>query len=544
MYKVLLVDDEADVRVGVRQEIDWESLGLAVVDTAENGFEAAEAVDRLLPDIVITDINMPFMNGLELAEWIKERYPATKIIILTGYDEFEYAQKAVKLHIDEYILKPFSTQELVEVMVKVKERMAEEARQKEDVEALREHYRKSLPVLREQFLVSIVDGKEAGKEIAPRCALYGLDFQGRAFIVSLIGMDRTEGLSEHSFQENEELKLFAILNIANEIVRKYDRGHVFLRRDHVAYLAVCPEEGLEEALRRTLSVAEEIRDCVERFTRLSVTVGVGTAHRRVEDMKISCEGAEHALDYRLLLGSGRVICIGDLEQPRSAKVSFDDMKLRAFVRCLKVGSAQEMNEMLDGLFAELAEADISLIDCQVCLLELITSLFSSAKDLNLNLDELLDMNASLNSFAGIPKFNHLQEAKQWVTEACAKIMAGIASRRQDTCSSLVEEAKDYVARHYNDSGISLQSLCKHLHISQGYFSTVFKREVRMTFVNYLLHVRMEEAKTLLRTTDLRTFEIAERVGYPEPNYFSFCFKKSVGVSPKEYRNQGNETTSA
>lgn len=130
MYKLILAEDEEDVREGIIAQIDWGSYGFEVVDQAENGREAAESIDRLLPDVVVTDIQMPFMNGLQLSEWIRSRHPNTKIIILTGYDEFEYAQKAIKLQIDEYILKPFSSQELIDTLLKVRKTIEAEIAEK------------------------------------------------------------------------------------------------------------------------------------------------------------------------------------------------------------------------------------------------------------------------------------------------------------------------------------------------------------------------------------------------------------------------------
>jgi len=146
MYKLILAEDEEDVREGIIGQINWERYGFEIVEQAENGREAADAIDRLLPDVVVTDIQMPFMNGLQLAEWIRKYHPNTKIIILTGYDEFEYAQKAIKLQIDEYILKPFSSQELIDVLLKVRGTIEAEIAEKENIYVLSEHYRKSLPV--------------------------------------------------------------------------------------------------------------------------------------------------------------------------------------------------------------------------------------------------------------------------------------------------------------------------------------------------------------------------------------------------------------
>lgn len=189
MYKLILAEDEEDVREGIIAQIDWEQYGFEVVEQAENGREAAEAVDRHMPDVVVTDIQMPFMNGLQLAEWIRSRHPNTKIIILTGFDEFEYAQKAIKLQIDEYILKPFSSQELIDVLLKVRTAIEAEIAEKENIYVLSEHYRKSLPVLREQFLSSLVSRRLPLQEISDKSSEYSIDLAGRQFQASVISID-------------------------------------------------------------------------------------------------------------------------------------------------------------------------------------------------------------------------------------------------------------------------------------------------------------------------------------------------------------------
>ncbi|UJF32743.1 response regulator [Paenibacillus hexagrammi] len=189
MYRLILVDDEEDVREGVVREVDWTSIGFEVVDKAENGREALELVERLQPDVVVTDIQMPFMNGLQFAEIVRERFPTIKIIILTGHDEFEYAQRAIKLHIDEYVLKPFSAQEIVNALLKVKTQIDEEVAHREDVQLLKEHYRKSMPVLRENFLNALMSRKLPLEEIRERATNYGIDLEGGCFVAAIISID-------------------------------------------------------------------------------------------------------------------------------------------------------------------------------------------------------------------------------------------------------------------------------------------------------------------------------------------------------------------
>ncbi len=195
MYKLLLVDDEVDVREGLLSEIDWEKHGFAVEGTAENGREAMELIDRLSPDVVLTDISMPFMDGLALSDWIRREHPAVRIVLLSGYDEFEYAQRAIKLDIDEYILKPFDAEQIVQVLNKVKDRLDVEIARRKDMELLRKHYLTSLPVLRETFLISLLSRKLPISQIVEKARGYELDLKGKQYVVSAVSLEQDPELA-------------------------------------------------------------------------------------------------------------------------------------------------------------------------------------------------------------------------------------------------------------------------------------------------------------------------------------------------------------
>ncbi|SEC47467.1 response regulator [Paenibacillus sp. GP183] len=537
MYKLMLVDDEEDVREGVFQEIDWEACGFEVIEKAENGQEALELMEKQIPDIVVTDIQMPFMNGLEMSELIREKYPMTKIIILTGHDEFEYAQKAVKLHIDEYVLKPFSSQELMHAILKVKDRMDAETAEKENMHILREHYRDSLPVMREAFLASLLTRKLSLKEITEKSEHFSIKLDGNGYAVSVISMDHmSENNNETSFKTSvdQELKLFAVFNIAEEIAQRHGAGIVFMHFDQVILLSVSEEREGYLPMARTLAVLEEIRQSIEKFLKFSVTIGVSSVTSAITDCLYAYKDAISALDYRFIHGNNRIICIDDVEKRVAEKLRFDEDKEHALIRCLKVGSVTEVKELVEDLFQGIADTPVSYQDYQVYLLEILISLLKAAKQSDIDMDHLFG--ADFTVFTEINKFNNIQEAKSWIVGICAKIMDVITRDRQYTYKNLVDMAKEYTQQHYHESDISINKLCNHLHISAGYFSSIFKKETKMTFVNYLMQIRMDAAKELLRSTDLKAFEVAEKVGYSDPNYFSFSFRKQVGISPKEYRN--------
>ncbi|NQX49873.1 response regulator [Paenibacillus tritici] len=544
MYKLILAEDEEDVREGIIAQIDWEEYGFEVVEQAENGREAADAIDRLLPDVVVTDIQMPFMNGLQLAEWVRSRHPNTKIIILTGYDEFEYAQKAIKLQIDEYILKPFSSRELIDVLLKVRAQIETEIAEKENVFVLSEHYRKSLPLLREQFLSSLISRRLRSAEIAEKSAEYGINLTGELFQSSVISIDyirpeRTPGVQEVrpvSLRDtgDRNLQLFAVLNIAEEICQKHEFGKVFIHRDDVVLLSVSQSPEESDITGRTFAILEEICQNVQRFLKLTVTAGAGTVCKAPSMLFNSFGDALQALDYRLILGNNRVIWIEDVESRSSQMPAYDELAQQSLIRTIKLGTAQELREVVDELFGGLDTAQVSTQDYQIFLLEIITSILRVAKESGSETNDFIG--PGLTSLSDMNKFNNMGEARQWIITVCSRLMNTIASERQSSYKQLIDQAKEYIRSHYEESDMSIGRVCQHLHISTGYFSSIFKKEMKMTFVSYLLQIRLEAAKELLRSTELKAFEIAERIGFADPNYFSFCFRKKYGQSPKEYKN--------
>ncbi len=538
MYTVLVAEDEFEVREAIVSGTDWAGLGFRVTDSAENGQEAWELFAKGAPDLLLTDIRMPFMDGLQLAERVKRQYPGTRVVILSGYDEFEYAQRALKLSVDEYVLKPFSSGDLANVLAKVRTVLDEEAAEKRDVEQLREHYRRSLPVLRENFLATLMMRPLKRKELEEKSALYDIRLTGVSFQVAVVSLDaagpREQGQTPSTISEDQELLLFASLNIAEEIAAARNLGRVFLHQGQVVLLTIAQEDDTHAVSSATMAAAEEIRQAIERYLKQTVTIGIGVVIPEPAGLSYSYKDAVLALDYRVILGGNRVISIADVEQRHVEKVRFDELKEQSLVRCLKTGTAEELKEIVEGLFQGLAEAPVSVKEYQLYLMEIVTAVLRAAKDADADLDDLFGEHMA--TLAELYRFRTLAEAKAWLLGICTRLMGSIAVVRQSALHNLVEEAVAYTRANYGDSELSINKVCGRLHISAGYFSSIFKKETKLTFVAYLLHIRMEAAKELLRTTDLRALEIAEKVGYAEPNYFSFSFKKHVGMSPKEYRS--------
>ena len=230
LYRIILVDDEEEVRKSIIRKIDWQSVGFTVVGDAENGEDALEKIENLEPDVVLTDIRMPYMDGLTLAEKIRQKYPSMKIVIFSGYDDFEYAKRAIKLNVTEYILKPVNVEELTAILKKIQASLDEEIEQKRDVSLLRENYKRSLPILREQFLKDLVSRQMDEMTVAERLEQYDIPLAGAKKWISIAVKAELSAVSGEvilPLHEERDLIPISVMQILEENLKNYCRFSLF-----------------------------------------------------------------------------------------------------------------------------------------------------------------------------------------------------------------------------------------------------------------------------------------------------------------------------
>ena len=523
LYRVLLVDDEEDIRVGISRKMDWERLGFTLVGEAENGQEALELAETLKPDVVLTDIKMPFMDGLELCRILTDRLPAAKFVVFSGFDDFELAKQAISMHVSEYILKPINAAELSAVLQKLHRQLDDQRAERRDMERLRLRYEESLPVLRELYFTHLLDGSIRPDQVAERAERYDIDLRGTAWVAALVHMDgagdRGELLSlsvRQLFEENLETEGCC--------------SKAFLYNDSVALLTSF-EGGFSiydfiDAVNRVCKLAKSYLD-------LTLTVGVGLPCATPGDLSLSAAGAVGALEYRVLVGSGRAIYIGDLEPETFARLSFDENDERELTAAVKLGDEEAVRGAVNALTDKLQAAARPLSQCQFFFLELLTCLLKLTRGAGLELEAVFG--AGFTGALQATDFSSAQELGRWCLDRCLRIQECIGRQRTDSTSRTVERAKRFIQEHYAQCDLSVERLCEHLHLSPAYFSTLFKRETGMSFTGYVTEVRMERAAALLRGTEEKTYLIAEQTGYSDANYFSYVFKKHFGVSPSRFR---------
>ena len=523
LYRVLLVDDEEDIREGISRKMDWLGLGFSLVGEAANGQDALELAESLRPDVILTDIKMPFMDGLELCRILTDRLPAARFVVFSGFDAFEYAKQAIQMNVVEYILKPINADELSAVLRRLKNQLDRERAERRNVELLRSRYTENLPVLRELFYANLLDGHiEPGTE-RERAARLDIDLQGEEWAVGLayIGSDRRDALSTLSVQKLLEESLTA------------DRCKLSLYNDWVAVIVSLTESFTIYDLIRVL---DRVCTLAASYLGLTLTVGVGAPCKELSGMARSAAEARTALEYRSMVGRGQVIYIGDLEPDGGQVLTFEEADERTLTAAVRLGSEQEVRDAAAALAGKIREANPSAGQYNLFLMELVTHLMKMTRRSGVGVEEVFGTGFSLPiQDSALPS---LEELEDWCAERYLRLRTLIRRRQTDSAGQTVETAKEYIRQHYAESDLSVEKLCAYLHLSSTYFSTLFKRETGTSFTAYVTTVRMEAAAEAIRGTEEKTYLIAQRCGYEDPNYFSYVFKRHFGVTPTKYRSEG------
>ncbi|MEG1777975.1 MAG: response regulator, partial [Angelakisella sp.] len=314
LYRIMLVDDEEEVRTGIINKIDWEAAGFEVVGDAENGEEGLEKLELLDPDVVLTDIRMPYMDGLTMSERIRQIHPSVKIVIFSGYDDFEYAKQAIKLNIIEYILKPVNVEELTAILGRIKKTLDDEIEQRRNVRSLRESFVKNLPILKDHFLQNLVHGQVESNRIPLLLKEYHItraDAKEWVVAQAIINTPQPpEGAPELSLHHEAELIPISVKQLIDEKLGVYCRFNTFR-----SALGICIVAALDEgkSIESFVSVLDDIcREC-KRILEVPVTIGIGQCCPSLSLLEKSYHESRDALGYRTMMGDGRVIYIKDVE---------------------------------------------------------------------------------------------------------------------------------------------------------------------------------------------------------------------------------------
>lgn len=533
MYRIVIVDDEIEVREGIIESIEWERHGFECIGDYRNGSEALEAISELRPDLVLSDICMPFMDGIELTRQIQLNYPYIKVIILTGHDEFDYAQKALRLKVHDFIVKPITANELRNLLDKVKLEMDKEAENRENFSLLKMQLHQSLPLLRERFLEQLVGGTLRDFRLQERFEYFSLPWIAPPYLVVAIDIDDFDDIKKEKWQNDPELFRSAAFNIVQEVMEGKE-AVVFRTREErmIVIFSGEAEEGTYEA---ALNASEVIRFCMEKYLKFTVTVGVGTLCSTLHDLPLSYNGAISALDYRFLYGKNKVISILDMEGANKPIQQLDIEWNRRFATLIKTGTQGEAQVLIGQLISNLKASLMPMGACYFQIQSIIIAVMNTIHEFAGN--DAVHFKGNEIVLQDINRFQTLDEIELWLLTICKEAILYMSEQRNDLTKMQVLSVVDYIERHYSNENLTVDELCRHVHLSKSYFSAVFKQNKEQTIMEYVTRVRIDKAKDLLQQTPMKSYEVAAKVGYSDPQYFSVLFKKHTGTTPTEYREK-------
>jgi len=532
-YSVILVDDEEEVRQAIIKKLDWNAAGFEVIGYAENGEEALEMAENLRPDVVMTDIHMPFMDGLTMCRKLKEIAKNTKIIIFSGYDEFEYAREAIKLEVEEYILKPIDAVKLKEIFERIKKSLDEEIEEKRNLESLKKYYYESLPIMKEQFMGNLLEGNLEENKIEELRNLYDNDFNAPFYVVTVL---RSEALNKETSNTSSEEVMYSQLlpvslrQIVDENLENSFTHRSFIYLDWVVVIAMFERE---DEISKVLNQMNQICKITARVLNVNTSAGIGRISDSLMGLSHSYASAKSAFEYRILLEPNQAIYIQDIEPKSEERISIDENEIQNIMKEIKVGTKEELQKSINNLLIKVKYSKISMSQLQLSLMEIFVEIIRLGRVYEVDIEQVTG--PDFNLYQDISKFDTLEAIGNWLLDTCMQVRKLIRRERTDTAKLITDKALQYIAENYSNQELAVDTICQTLNVSPTYFSTIFKRETGMGFVNYLTKVRMEQALRLLNTTTEKAYAIAGQVGYAEPNYFSYVFKKEYGVSPSKYR---------
>lgn len=532
MYSIIIVEDEVDVRKAIIDIVEWDKLGFRLVGETGNGQEALTLIEEDSPDVIITDIKMPFMGGITLAERVREINPVTKIVFLTGFDDFGYAISAIKLNVIDYLLKPISAQKLTETLISIKEKLDEERQEIRDMERLKEGYNENLDLRKTSFLISMITDEAPAEEdntFSLQMAYeYGLRLLGERFLLFVLSFDSPSLTDAAVPVDDIEFLKFSVTCSLCTIAEKYLDGEIFIYGSVIVGILSDSAKNLEAY---SDILINEIHQSIPHFYGFTATIGVSNPYSDISQTRNAFLAARGAINYRMVLGDGKIIYLSDVEKGQSYVPVFSDTRDTQLRSIIKAGSKDELTAFVDEIFAEMKERTASQESYRICLIEMYGAVLRTLKNVSGSIKGLAGDLAFREDIFG----QHHDKQRSWLEGVCHEAMDHIRKQQKTSAGVFVEKGYDYMKKNYAYPDISLKTVSGFLHISASYFSSIFKKETGQSFTDALIEIRMEAARELLLTTGLKIFEIAERAGYSDQHYFSYCFKKYFGKSPGDMR---------
>jgi two-component system response regulator YesN len=537
MDKLIIVDDEYSTRNGLKVCMEWEKYGIQVVGEADNGRKGLELAELIQPDIVITDVKMPIMDGIEMAKQLKARNRDVKIVFVSGYDDIEYLKNAMKMDAIDYILKPVNLAELSDVIVKIMTMSQKEKSQKDLLYRMNAKLHQSMPLLREKFLIQLIrDSHWDRSALEKRVEFLDLELPYQSLYCSLIiSIDNPRTVFESISEKETELISFSILNICQELIDVSLTGYVIehVRGEFVLIIALPANDGVEAIYPVVTELKSSLSGFLRRFITISMTIGIGSVVERLSELSESYVMALEAIEQKLYLGKDQIITFDMMASNKSIDFRSINEKVEALLSLLKTANTGIIFRHVDELFEDLvSNRGFNHKDCQRICMQVLLNIAQFLSEFGIRSDLLSQQESEV--WEHISKIETLDDMSRGLKSYIAVVCASVEERKEKKTSEVVQDIILIVEEGYS-SNLMIADIASKVYLSQTYICLLFKQETGMTINEYITKVRMEKSKELLTKTNVKLADICFSIGYTEPSYFSKQFRKYAGMNPSEYR---------
>lgn len=534
MYKIILVEDEAIIRRGIKRGVKWEEQGFEIAAEAEDAEEALRLLQEMPVDVVLTDVKMPGMNGVELSRKVKEQYPQTEIVILSGFAEFEYAKAAVSFGAFEYMVKPVRKQEIEAVFCRLKEKLDRRFREQAEEQRRMLVLNEGMEKLRKALLLELLEGeRKAYTNLEEEIMRLELELSTRNVQAAVIRIAHPQDADADEVRQTYR-----------KILEECIPQGIFVLRDIQEIILIFSEvEELREAelvkdLERT---AKRIKEECFKEASPQVRVGIGMVYPSITHLHKSFVQSKKAIDSNFHDAGQVVNVFGDGIEYEFEKQWIQEYprEISSITELVLAGREEDVKSSIDQMFTEFEDKKMNpeLIKnyCYVLGIMLKNAVYGILKPAQ---EQCYPDGSFETRVKNVLSMEELREIMQRAARGMVLMMKknGVEEPARDRL--VIEQAKAYIAENYSRK-ISLDEICQNLYLSTTYFSYIFKQETGRNYMEYLTSLRMEKAKELLSTTTNKVYEIAGDVGYSDYKYFTGQFKKYTGMSPKDYRAGGN-----
>lgn len=526
MQKIMIVDDEAIFRDYLRMTLPWQEYDFDICCEAKNGVEALELVRIHMPDIALVDINMPFMDGLELTAQLKALYPHMGIVLITGHSEFEYARKALKLGVEDYILKPFSKEELILTMLKLQKRIIEVQEQKLTLQD-------NIALLKEGILNQLISNDYMDEEQITKRKLEGLGYvpYSQCFQVTCIEIDHLD--QKWNKASEKLLWKYAVTNILNELM-EIQGNHIVFNGPEGRIICILEFENGSEDRKPYLDGYEKLCSLIKKYLKFTVTIGVGSKNKGYKAIRASYIEALEALQQKFILGNDRLI---DFEQHVDGSVTtgfISSVPSEQLLIHLRMHDWNALETKLHHIFEEIRLQRLSIEYTYVICMGLVSLCLSHVTEKGHPIEDCFG--EDFFPYSEVMKLDSIEAAQQWILELFQMVVQYTRLHKPTKSNKMAAAAKLYIEQQYSNPDLQLEEVANHVYVNSSYLRALFKKEIGMTITDYVTFIRMQKAKEILGRGSYKLADIAEQIGYNDPAYFSRCFKKYYGYPPSEYEN--------